>query len=157
MFRVREGIGSGVGSWFDDNIRKVVGNGQNTFFWTDNWLGGAHLKLQFSRLFKLSVHKDCSVEDMTRLGWLDGGNAWRWRRRLLAWEEESLRKCYALLVNVVLQDNLQDSWRWLLDPSHGYTVRGTYRYLTTYDELMPAGVYNNVWHKLIPSKVSLFA
>jgi hypothetical protein len=46
---------------------------------------------------------------------------------------------------------------WLLDPSHGYTVHGTYRYLTTYDEPMPAGVYNNVWDKLIPSKVSLFA
>jgi len=76
MCRVREGIGSGVGSWFDDNIRKVVGNGRNTFFWTDNWLGGAPLKLQFSRLFKLSVHKECSVEDMTYLGWLVWGNAW---------------------------------------------------------------------------------
>jgi hypothetical protein len=41
----REGIGSGVGSWFDDNIRRVVGNGRNTFFLTDNWLGGAPLKL----------------------------------------------------------------------------------------------------------------
>jgi len=85
------------------------------------------------------------------------GNAWRWRRRLLAWEEESLRECSGLLVNVVLQDNIQDSWRWLLDPTYGYSVLGTYRYLTTFAEPMPVGAYNNVWHKLVPSKVSLFA
>jgi hypothetical protein len=60
------------------------------------------------------VHKDCSVEDMASLGWMVGGNAWRWRIRLLAWEEESVRECSALLVNIVLQDNLQDSWRGFL-------------------------------------------
>ena len=75
----------------------------------------------------------------------------------MAWKKESLREYPALLVNVALQDNIQDSWWWLLDPNHGYSVRGTYRYLTTYDEPMPNGVYNNVWHKLIPSKMSLFA
>jgi hypothetical protein len=154
---VRDGVGSGVGSWFDDNTRRVVGNGRNTFFWTDNWLGGAPLKLQFSRLFELSVHKECSVEDMVSLGWMVGGGAWRWRRRLLAWEEESLRDCSALLVNVVLQDNIQDSWRWLLDPTHGYLVRGVYRYLTSFEETTSVAAYNNVWHKLVPSKVSLFA
>jgi len=62
------GSGVGVGNWFDDNIRRVVGNGRNTFFWTDNWLDGAPLKLQFSRLYELSVHKKCLVEDMARLG-----------------------------------------------------------------------------------------
>nr|ABN06021.1 Lipocalin [Medicago truncatula] len=35
MCKVREGVGSGVGNWFDDNIRRVVGNGSSTFFWTD--------------------------------------------------------------------------------------------------------------------------
>jgi len=67
-----------------------------------------------------------------------------------------LRECSALLVNVVLQDNIHDSWRWLLDPAHGYVVSGVYRYLTSSDESMPVGAYNNVWHKLVPSKVSLF-
>jgi len=32
---VREGVGTGAGNWFDDNTRRVVGNGRNTFFWTD--------------------------------------------------------------------------------------------------------------------------
>lgn len=32
MNGIREGEGMGAGSWFDDNIRRVVGNGCNTFF-----------------------------------------------------------------------------------------------------------------------------
>jgi hypothetical protein len=101
MCNVREGVGLGVGNWFDDNTRLVVGNGRNTYFWTDKWLGGAPLKLQFSRLFDLSVHKEYSVADMATLGWEDGGGAWVWRRRLLAWEEESVRECSALLSKVI--------------------------------------------------------
>jgi len=29
---VRGGVGVGVGRWFDDNIRRVMGNGSGTFF-----------------------------------------------------------------------------------------------------------------------------
>jgi len=71
------------------------------------------------------------VEDMERLGWGEGGNAWGWRRHLMAWEEESVRECSALLNNVILQENIQDYWRWLLDLIQGYLVHGTYRFLTS--------------------------
>ena len=154
---MREGVGLGVGNWFDDNIKRVVGNGRNTFFWTDNWLGGAPLKLQFNRLYELSVHKECTVEEMANLGWEEAGNAWGWRRHLLAWEEDSVRECVVLLNNVILQDHIQDFWRWTLDPIHGYSVRGTYRFLTTAAEPVTESDVNNVWHNLVPSKVSLFA
>jgi hypothetical protein len=157
LCRVRDGVGSDLGGWFEDNVRRVVGNGRNTFFWTDNWLGGVPLKTQFSRLYELSVYKEYSVEDMARLGWEEGGEAWCWRRRLLAWEEESVRECVVLLNNVILQVNRLDSWRWLLDPIHGYSVRGTYRFLTSADEPLNGVAVYNVWHKLVPSKVSIFA
>jgi len=81
----------------------------------------------------------------------------RWRRRLLAWEEDSVRECSVLLNNIILQDHIQDLWRWMLDPIHGYSARGTYRFLTSTAEPVMASVINNVWHKLVPLKVSLFA
>jgi len=40
LCHMMDGVGSGLGSWFDDNTRRVVGNGKNTFFWTNNCLGG---------------------------------------------------------------------------------------------------------------------
>jgi len=85
------------------------------------------------------------------------GEAWVWRRRLLAWEEESVRECSVLLHNIVLQDEVNDTWRWLLDNSSGYTVKGAYTFITTTCEPLNRSLVIDVWHKQIPSKVSLFA
>jgi len=92
------------------------------------------------------------VEEMWRLGWMDGGSGWVWRRRLLAWEEESMRECSVLVHNVVLQDNVSDTWRWLLDPVHGYYVREAYRFITSNDVQVDGSLVDDVWHKLIPQR-----
>ncbi|XP_024636253.1 uncharacterized protein [Medicago truncatula] len=94
---------------------------------------------------------------MARAGWDAGGGGWEWRRRLFAWEEEGVRDCVNLLHNIVLQDNIQDQWRWLLDPIHGYTVKGTYCFLTNTEVPVTDAVGLDVWHKCVPSKVSVFA
>jgi len=76
---------------------------------------------------------------MASLVWEKGGGAWVWRHGLLAWEEERLRECLSLLHNIVLQDLLNDRWQWLLEPTQGYSVRGTYRFLTATDEVTIRG------------------
>jgi len=81
-------------------------------------VGEISLRNKFPRLFDLAVYKEVSVEEMSRLGWA----AWVWRRRLMVWEEESVRECFVLLNNIVLQDQLNDTWKWLLDHLHGYSV-----------------------------------
>ena len=84
----------------------MIGDGRQTFFWTDNRFGGVPLNLQFSRLYELSVHKDCLVEEMASLGWEVGWNGRVWRRRLLVWEEDSVRERASLLHIVFLQENI---------------------------------------------------
>ena len=32
MCNVRDGVGEGVGNWFEDNIRRIIGDGMDTFF-----------------------------------------------------------------------------------------------------------------------------
>jgi hypothetical protein len=68
-----------------------------------------------------------------------------------------VRECANLLNNVILQETLQDHWRWLLDPIHGYSVSGTYRFLTSLEDPVAVDSNKDVWHKLVPTKVSLFA
>jgi len=94
---------------------------------------------------------------MWRLGWMEGGRAWVWRHRLLAWEEESVWECSLLLHNIVLQESVNDTWRWLLDPTHGYTVWEAYRFLTHSGDTVDRTLVDDVWHKHIPLKVSLLA
>jgi len=108
LSRIRGGVGLGEGSWFYNNVRRVVGGVGTTFFWTNNWVGGVPLRERFPRLFDLAVDRWVSVEDMVRQGWEDGGSSCVWRRRLFAWEEECVRECYVLLHDIVLQEHLSD-------------------------------------------------
>jgi len=157
LSRIRRGVGLGEGSWFDNNVRRVVGGGGTTFFWTDNWVGGVPLRVRFPRLYDLAVDRWVSVKDMARRGWEDGGGAWVWRRRLFAREEAYVRECYVLLHDIVLQTHLLDRWSWLLDPVNGYSVKGTYIFLTTATEPTTRGLVEDVWIKNFPLKVSIFA
>jgi len=40
----------------------------------------------------------------------EGSDAWKWRRRLIVWEEEQVQECCEILTNIVLQPNLSDRW-----------------------------------------------
>ena len=153
---IRSGVGLGEGSWFEENIRKVVGGGGSTYFWLDNWVGGVPLSVRFPCLFALAENKEVTVREMSRRGWMDGGDAWTWRRRLLAWEEELVMECSGLWSPIVLQDYVLDRWRWILDPINGYSVKGTYEFLTLSDTSRERGIYDAAWLKHVPLRVSIF-
>ncbi|PNY09289.1 cysteine-rich receptor-like protein kinase [Trifolium pratense] len=73
--RIRDGEGAVGGGWFVESIERRVGNGANTFFLTDLWLGGVPLSVRYRRLFDLATDKSISVADMCGLGWEEGGAA----------------------------------------------------------------------------------
>jgi len=90
------------------------------------------------------------------LGWDEGGDVWKWCRRLLVWEE-LVGKCRLLLHNVSLHGDIHDCWVWIPDPSVGYTVCEAYR-LPTYEVPHHFIVVSElILHKNIMLKVSLFA
>lgn len=70
--RIRDDIGVEGGSWFEENLRKKVGDRVDTFFWMDSWLGAIPLCERFSKLFDLSIHRWSMVRDMFSLGWGGG-------------------------------------------------------------------------------------
>jgi hypothetical protein len=115
--------------WFNSHVSRFVGDGKNTLFWTDVWVGGVSLRDMFNRLYDLSMLKGESVSAMCTLGWGIDGGAWSWRRRLFAWEEELVGELRLLLENVTLQVTKEDKWLWSLDSSSIYTVRSAYNFL----------------------------
>ncbi|CAJ2666213.1 unnamed protein product [Trifolium pratense] len=94
---------------------------------------------------------------MYALGWGIGGEAWKWRRQLRAWEEELLGECQTLLLDISLQDQILDRWQWRPDPDTGYTVRGAYQILTSQASVTLHTAENLIWHPQVPLKVSIFA
>jgi hypothetical protein len=79
--RIRDGTGAGEGrGWFTEGLERRVGDGSETVFWSDSWLGGVPLSVRFWRLYDLTLHRSCTVAEMSALGWGEGGAAWVWRR-----------------------------------------------------------------------------
>ncbi|GAU28621.1 hypothetical protein TSUD_55650 [Trifolium subterraneum] len=155
--RIRDGGGEAGGGWFEGNISRQVGDGSDTFFWTDPWVDGTPLCERFRRLFDLAVNKSDSVADMFQLGWGIGGDAWVWRRLLWAWEEELLGECQTLLFTISLQAHSLDRWLWRPDVDDGYTVRGAYQLLTAQDVVPLDAATDLICHPRVPLKVSILA
>ncbi|XP_024640465.1 uncharacterized protein [Medicago truncatula] len=144
-------------AWFGTNVKRSVGNGENIYFWSDVWVGGVSFKERFSRLFELSVDKWVSVFDLFHLGWGENGEAWKWRRRLFAWEEEQLGEKCLLLQNVILQVDKEDNWIWKLEKFNAYTVRSAYTCQSAQLSVVNPVELKLLWKKTVPLKVVVFA
>ena len=74
------------------------------------------------------------------------GEAWRWRRRLFALEEEMLGEYILVLHNVSLQVDKDDRWLWTLETSQSFSVRSVYKFLTAKPHDSPLAVAS-LWNK----------
>ncbi|MCI64771.1 cytochrome P450, partial [Trifolium medium] len=54
--------------WFRESVVKQVGDGSETFFWTDPWIGGSPLCEMFECLFDMAENKTCTVAEMSSSG-----------------------------------------------------------------------------------------
>jgi hypothetical protein len=44
-------------NWFSQGVVKKLGNGENTSFWRDKWVGNSSLQTKFPRLYSISTQK----------------------------------------------------------------------------------------------------
>jgi hypothetical protein len=89
--RIRDGDGDIGGGWFGDSVRRRVGDGAETLFWSHRWIVGSPLCKRFPCLFDLAENKTITVASLFSMGMDQGGEGWR--RRLWAWEEALLEEC----------------------------------------------------------------
>jgi len=142
--------------WVVGLIICVVGLMITLFRW-DPWLDGGILKDKFSWHFFLSINKLATLAGMFLLGWGEGGEAWKWRRRLFAWKEELKSDCCTLLLLIVLQTVVNDIWICQLHASSKYNVSSGYNCLTSRDQPLNNDDTSIISHKAVPLKVNIFA
>ncbi|KEH34516.1 hypothetical protein MTR_3g467670 [Medicago truncatula] len=111
----------------------------------DSMVGVGSSVCAFRRLFDLYENKSITVVNWFSLG-VEKGEAWKWRQRLWAWEEEVLEECKTLLLDVSLHVNVLDWLLWLPHPSGGYSVRGVYQLLTVKDIPLANSAAAMIWH-----------
>jgi hypothetical protein len=147
-------------NWFSQQVVKKIGNGRQTSFWLDNWLGDFSLRDRFPRLFSVSTQKEASVATL----WSSlNDERWTltWRRRLFVWENNLLEE-FMLLLNPVSMSLQEDQWVWRPDDGGNFSVKSTYELVSNMLNMEPAispeeaTVFKVIWKCPTPSKVSAF-
>ncbi|CAJ2635808.1 unnamed protein product [Trifolium pratense] len=162
---VKIGIGSGaLIGLLNGVVRKKLGNGHNTSFWHDKWIGVIPLKNVYPRLFSVSVDKDSSVAESGRLD-LDGDRwiwHWCWRRQLFNWEEALADELKDTLDGVGPTKEGNDKRVWKLNTIEGFSVSSCYQYIISIlsdhpIDLILKKALLKVWKTDVPTKAQVMA
>ncbi|GJR30073.1 RNA-directed DNA polymerase, eukaryota [Tanacetum coccineum] len=141
---------SGKGFDFLSYCKKRIGDGNDTRFWYDIWIGDKFLQELFPRLFALELDKEISVAKKMKAV-LDHS----FRRHV--WdgsEHQQLVNLYSLLESVSLSQS-HDRWFCDLTGDGEFRIKEVRNFL---DNLfIPSHLESTRWVKYIPIKVNVFA
>ncbi|GKA70783.1 RNA-directed DNA polymerase, eukaryota [Tanacetum coccineum] len=134
-----------------DFIQKKVGNGENTSFWDDSWLGEVALKVLYKRLYALEMCKSISVAE--KMGHPSLSHSFR-RMPRGGVEQENYGLLCSKVADLVLP-NISDRWCWSLEGSQEFSVKSS-RIFIDNTILLKVEVLTR-WLRIIPIKVNIHA
>jgi hypothetical protein len=140
-------------SLFATAITAIVGNGENTKFWTDKWLNGYSIEVMAPHLFacvpKRRANKRTVQEAMTNNRWLEDIQS----HYPVAVLSEFL-DIWDLVQDVVLQLDIEDVHKWRFEASGKFSTKSAYEAFfngSTY--FAPS---NLIWETWAPRKCKFF-
>ncbi|GKA93122.1 hypothetical protein Tco_0815108, partial [Tanacetum coccineum] len=132
-------------------IRKKIGNGVNTSFWADSWIGSIPFKEKFPRLYALEESKSISVADKLGLSSL----YLSFRRPPRGGIEQDSFNLLCQSVRGLVLSNIEDRWSWSLEGSGLFSVKSSRAYID--DLLLPKADAATRWIRILPIKINVFA
>nr|GEX54828.1 RNA-directed DNA polymerase, eukaryota, reverse transcriptase zinc-binding domain protein [Tanacetum cinerariifolium] len=133
-----------------DHCKKRIGNGEQTSFWNDLWIGVQVLRFKYPRLYALENNKSITVAHKMAAE-IKGS----FRRQVPSGVEsgqlENMRDNLGLC-SLSLQD---DRWYWDLNGDGEFMVKYVRNLLD--EAVLPHAGYPTRWVKYIPIKINIFA
>ncbi|PNX86811.1 ribonuclease H [Trifolium pratense] len=147
--------------WFRSNTSCVVGNGSDISFWNTKWCGNTPFGDLFPNLYardfwQHSLISDRMISSRDGLIW-----RWDWRDALTQSEEYDFTKLKELLLDVNLNPNSADRWRWIIGSAGSFSVNSYYNFLVQLGAVEDINsslllAFKNLWKNDVPLKVSVF-
>jgi len=141
-----------VKSFFATAIISEVGNGKNTYFWTDRWLGGQSLKQSFPNLFgavAARARKRKVSDALENRKWVSDI-----RGALTVTVLTEYIHLWELLSTVMLQQDVEDSHIWQFSTCGQYTTRSAYKALFIGSVQFKS--WERIWKSWAPGKCKFF-
>nr|GEX17063.1 RNA-directed DNA polymerase, eukaryota, reverse transcriptase zinc-binding domain protein [Tanacetum cinerariifolium] len=134
-----------------DFIQKKVGNGENTSFWDDSWLGEVALKVIYKRLYALEMCKSISVAE--KMGHLSLSHFFR-RMPRDGVKQENYGLLCSKVADLVLP-NISDRWCWYLEGSQEFSVKSSHILID--NTILPKAEDPTRWLRVVPIKINVHA
>ncbi|GJX70795.1 RNA-directed DNA polymerase, eukaryota [Tanacetum coccineum] len=132
-------------------MKKKVGDGQDTFFWEEVWMGDMTFKSRFPRVYALESDKKITVAAKMNHNVL-GFSLRRAPRDGV--EMEHLRDMIAILEGVKLPA-MHDRWIWALVGSGEFSVASVRNFID--DHRLTGSPHKTRWVKVVPIKINVMA
>lgn len=143
--------------FFKSNCKLVIGNGCRIHFWHDKWMSNVQLKVEFPRLFRLSVDKEGNLSSFMQRRDISGNWRFMFSRSLLAWEEEEVQRLQELIRDAPrINEELPDSVRWTASPSGQFTVASMRKWYEV-NQGPKLQVPNLLWRGVAPPKAQFLS
>ena len=126
-----------------------MGNGLNTFFWSDIWFNDTPLKTQFPNMYSMSRFPNTKVAD----NWVEDEWQVEFKRSLTPTKYDDLLTLLSLLQSCHLTP-LDDAIDWALEKNKSYSIKSLYSCLT--DRGVRIRSSDSVWNVKVPLKIKVF-
>lgn len=144
-------VGSESNFWFENGVCRRIGEGDDTWFWKENWLGLGKFCELFAALFQVSAQQDWRVLDMGR--WEEDKWVWNflWLRGLEDDCANQLSSLLKILASFSPIRGQKDKWVWIKEGNGIYSVCSAYETLAFDLYLEEDYSFKSLWKALAPS------
>ncbi|XP_071688820.1 uncharacterized protein [Rutidosis leptorrhynchoides] len=144
-----------LGIRFKNSFVKVIGNGRDTSFWHEVWIGQDKLCDAFPRLYRLETFKHASVSMRVYTRGSSNQFSWAWVHQPMGRSIGELEDLERVISDIKISED-NDSWKWSLDGVKQFTVK---KLSGLCDEKMQASGSNLVEtlrNNLVPKNIEVF-
>ncbi|GJX79383.1 RNA-directed DNA polymerase, eukaryota [Tanacetum coccineum] len=130
------------------SMQRRVNNGASTKFWHDSWTGNSSFKIQFPRLFHLSLNKDYTVNECWNNGW-----HLEWSRNIINGTNAAQLATLQNTISGISLNDSEDVWDWTIDNT-SFSVKSARHCIDR--GFLPDDAQETRWNKLLPKKINIF-
>ncbi|XP_071703962.1 uncharacterized protein [Rutidosis leptorrhynchoides] len=144
----------GLGISFSKSFIRLIGDGNNTSFWNDIWVGNASFKDRFKRLYRLEIDKDINISN--KIEEFKGDRLGNWAYPPMGRTDSELIELRDTVQNLQLIEDKKDCWNWNLNSKGTYTVKDC---SVLVDKVILPRAVNSIEslrNGLVPKKVEVF-
>ncbi|KAG5616439.1 hypothetical protein H5410_016263 [Solanum commersonii] len=135
-----------------NNSKIVVGKGDKTKLWLDDWCGNGILRDLFPILFSICTNTNSKIEEM----WSPQGWNIIFRRLLNDWEIDGMVECLGLISGFPSTTLEPDRLAWEHHKDGIFSVNRLYNWGLKRCARRSIGPWNTIWKSVAPAKVKCF-